>query len=174
VGKTLLTVEHDMGVVFGLADKIAVVVYGEVIAFDTPGRGAANHGCRKPIWDLRGRCTGRRKDTDHAESIQPARLLWQEPCAAWRGLRVKAGEIVALLGRNGSGRSTDGQGHHGPGRVPGLVFWKDKEILGSKPTRSPTWALAMCPESRDIFPKLTVHQNLLLGQKGGKGSALVV
>ncbi len=38
VGKTLLTVEHDMGVVFGLADKIAVVVYGEVIAFDTPER----------------------------------------------------------------------------------------------------------------------------------------
>ena len=36
MGKTLLTVEHDMGVVFGLADKIAVVVYGEVIAFDTP------------------------------------------------------------------------------------------------------------------------------------------
>jgi branched-chain amino acid transport system ATP-binding protein len=36
VGKTLLTVEHDMGVVFGLADKIAVLVYGEVIAFDEP------------------------------------------------------------------------------------------------------------------------------------------
>ena len=36
VGRTLLTVEHDMGVVFGLADKIAVLVYGEVIAFDTP------------------------------------------------------------------------------------------------------------------------------------------
>lgn len=36
VGKTLLTVEHDMGVVFGLADKIAVVVYGEVLAYDTP------------------------------------------------------------------------------------------------------------------------------------------
>ena len=36
VGKTLLTVEHDMGVVFGLADKIAVVVYGEVIAYDKP------------------------------------------------------------------------------------------------------------------------------------------
>ncbi|WP_048440688.1 ABC transporter ATP-binding protein [Caenimonas sp. SL110] len=42
VGKTLLTVEHDMGVVFGLADKIAVVVYGEVIAFDTPERVRAN------------------------------------------------------------------------------------------------------------------------------------
>ncbi|VTU25758.1 ABC transporter ATP-binding protein [Variovorax sp. RA8] len=42
VGKTLLTVEHDMGVVFGLADKIAVVVYGEVIAFDTPAAVRAN------------------------------------------------------------------------------------------------------------------------------------
>jgi branched-chain amino acid transport system ATP-binding protein len=42
VGKTLLTVEHDMGVVFGLADKIAVVVYGEVIAFDTPESVRAN------------------------------------------------------------------------------------------------------------------------------------
>jgi len=41
-GKTLLTVEHDMGVVFGLADKIAVIVYGEVIAFDTPDAVRAN------------------------------------------------------------------------------------------------------------------------------------
>jgi branched-chain amino acid transport system ATP-binding protein len=42
VGKTLLTVEHDMGVVFGLADKIAVVVYGEVIAYGTPEAVRAN------------------------------------------------------------------------------------------------------------------------------------
>ena len=41
-GKTLLTVEHDMGVVFGLADKIAVLVYGEVIAFDVPEAVRAN------------------------------------------------------------------------------------------------------------------------------------
>jgi branched-chain amino acid transport system ATP-binding protein len=41
-GKTLLTVEHDMGVVFGLADRIAVLVYGEVIAFDEPEAVRAN------------------------------------------------------------------------------------------------------------------------------------
>jgi branched-chain amino acid transport system ATP-binding protein len=41
-GKTLLTVEHDMGVVFGLADKIAVLVYGEIIAYDTPDKVRAN------------------------------------------------------------------------------------------------------------------------------------
>ena len=42
VGRPLLTVEHDMGVVFGLADRIAVLVYGEVIAFDTPELVRAN------------------------------------------------------------------------------------------------------------------------------------
>jgi branched-chain amino acid transport system ATP-binding protein len=42
VGKTLLTVEHDMGVVFGLADRIAVLVYGEILAFDTPETVRAN------------------------------------------------------------------------------------------------------------------------------------
>ncbi len=42
VGRTLLTVEHDMGVVFGLADKIAVVVYGELLAYDTPDAVRAN------------------------------------------------------------------------------------------------------------------------------------
>ena len=47
VGKTLLTVEHDMGVVFGLAEKIAVLVYGEVIAFDTPDAVRANPRVRE-------------------------------------------------------------------------------------------------------------------------------
>ena len=47
VGKTLLTVEHDMGVVFGLADRIAVVVYGEVIAFDTPEAVRANQSVQE-------------------------------------------------------------------------------------------------------------------------------
>ncbi|MBX3656009.1 MAG: ABC transporter ATP-binding protein [Ramlibacter sp.] len=47
VGKTLLTVEHDMGVVFGLADKIAVVVYGEVLAFDTPDAVRANQSVQE-------------------------------------------------------------------------------------------------------------------------------
>jgi len=59
VGKTLLTVEHDMGVVFGLADRIAVVVYGEVIAFDTPDAVRANPRVQEaylgsPVADAQG------------------------------------------------------------------------------------------------------------------------
>jgi branched-chain amino acid transport system ATP-binding protein len=59
VGRTLLTVEHDMGVVFGLADKIAVVVYGEVIAYDTPDKVRANPRVQEaylgsPVADAQG------------------------------------------------------------------------------------------------------------------------
>jgi branched-chain amino acid transport system ATP-binding protein len=59
VGKTLLTVEHDMGVVFGLADKIAVVVYGEIIAYDTPEAVRADQRVQEaylgsPAADLQG------------------------------------------------------------------------------------------------------------------------
>ena len=50
-GKTLLTVEHDMGVVFGLADRIAVVVYGEVLAFDTPDAVRANVEWKGIYWE---------------------------------------------------------------------------------------------------------------------------
>jgi branched-chain amino acid transport system ATP-binding protein len=45
-GKTLVMVEHDMDVVFGLADRVAVLVYGEVIAFDTPQRVKADPAVR--------------------------------------------------------------------------------------------------------------------------------
>ncbi len=59
VGRTLLTVEHDMGVVFGLADRIAVVVYGEILAFDTPDVVRANAKVQEaylgsPVADAQG------------------------------------------------------------------------------------------------------------------------
>ena len=96
-GKTLLMVEHDMSVVFGLADRISVLVYGEVIASDAPAASAATPPCRKPI-------SGRWRHD--ARSPGPARLLRQEPHPAGRRPRVGEGEIVSLLGRNGVGRST--------------------------------------------------------------------
>ena len=64
-GRTLLTVEHDMGVVFGLADKIAVVVYGEVIALTRPTR-CANQRVQEAYLDRSSRKAGR--DTDMLKS----------------------------------------------------------------------------------------------------------
>jgi branched-chain amino acid transport system ATP-binding protein len=79
---------------------------------------------------------------------------------------VGKGEIVALLGRNGSGRSTTAKAIMGLVDATGSVAWQGKPILGKKPFEIAHLGIGHVPENRDIFPKLTVHQNLLLGQKG--------
>ncbi|MGO4391570.1 ABC transporter ATP-binding protein [Variovorax sp. M-6] len=84
---------------------------------------------------------------------------------------VGPGEIVALLGRNGSGRSTTAKAIMGLVHAEGTLRWKEKDILRRKAYEVAHMGIGYVPENRDIFPKLTVHQNLLLGQKGnGKGS----
>ncbi|NVM88073.1 branched-chain amino acid transport system ATP-binding protein [Variovorax sp. SG517] len=84
---------------------------------------------------------------------------------------VQPGEIVALLGRNGSGRSTTAKAIMGLVHAEGGLHWKGQDILRRKAYEIAHFGIGYVPENRDIFPKLTVHQNLLLGQKGsGKGS----
>jgi branched-chain amino acid transport system ATP-binding protein len=83
-------------------------------------------------------------------------------------LHVREGEIVALLGRNGAGRSTAVKAIMGMVDNRGEVLWRGRNILGMKAYEIAHLGLGYVPESRDIFPKLTVHQNLMLGEKGGK------
>ena len=83
-------------------------------------------------------------------------------------MQVNAGEIVALLGRNGSGRSTTAKSIMGLVECQGSVQWKDQQILGKKTYEIAHRGIGYVPESRDIFPKLTVHQNLVMGQKRGQ------
>ncbi len=86
-------------------------------------------------------------------------------------LTVDKGEIVALLGRNGSGRSTTAKAIMGMVEGTGSVQWQGQSILGLQPFEIAHRGIGYVPESRDIFPNLTVEQNLLLGRKGsGKGS----
>ena len=81
---------------------------------------------------------------------------------------VGQGEIVALLGRNGSGRSTTAKAIMGMVECTGDVSWKGRPIGGHKPYEIAHLGIGYVPENRDIFPKLTVHQNLMLGEKRGK------
>lgn len=81
---------------------------------------------------------------------------------------VGQGEIVALLGRNGSGRSTTAKAIMGMVESTGEVLWKGQAIQGRKPYEVAHLGVGYVPENRDIFPKLTVHQNLMLGQKSAK------
>ncbi len=78
---------------------------------------------------------------------------------------VREGEIVSLLGRNGVGRSTTCKAIMGDVPPSGSIRFKGEEIVGLKAHEIARRGLGYVPENRDIFPTLTVRQNLLLGQK---------
>ncbi|ALK88600.1 ABC transporter ATP-binding protein [Limnohabitans sp. 63ED37-2] len=78
---------------------------------------------------------------------------------------VGEGEIVALLGRNGSGRSTTAKAIMGLVECEGRIDWKGQPIQGKKAYEIAHLGVGYVPENREIFPKLTVSQNLQLGQK---------
>jgi branched-chain amino acid transport system ATP-binding protein len=86
-------------------------------------------------------------------------------------LSIRAGEIVSLLGRNGVGRSTTVKAIMGMVLCRGSVKFKGEEIAGQKAYRIAHKGLGYVPENRDIFPTLTVRQNLLLGQKTARAAA---
>jgi branched-chain amino acid transport system ATP-binding protein len=83
-------------------------------------------------------------------------------------LQVHAGEVVCLLGRNGSGRSTMLRAVMGLVESRGEVFWRGQNSAGLLPYERAQQGLGYVPESRDVFPSLTVEQNLLLGIKPGQ------
>ncbi|QKL56885.1 ABC transporter ATP-binding protein [Ralstonia solanacearum] len=80
-------------------------------------------------------------------------------------LHVGAGEIVALLGRNGVGRSTLAKSIMGMVRCEGHILLRGKDVRGLRTFEVAHRGIGYVPENRDIFPTLTVRQNLLLGEK---------
>jgi branched-chain amino acid transport system ATP-binding protein len=80
-------------------------------------------------------------------------------------LDVFAGEVVSLLGRNGVGRSTTVKAIMGEVAPVGTIRFKGRDIAGLPSYRIARLGLGYVPENRDIFPSLTVRQNLLLGCK---------
>jgi branched-chain amino acid transport system ATP-binding protein len=82
--------------------------------------------------------------------------------------RVGEGEIVSLLGRNGVGRSTTIKALMGDVPPKGSIRFKGEQIAGLKPHQTARKGLGYVPETRDVFPTLTVRQNLILGEKTGK------
>jgi len=80
-------------------------------------------------------------------------------------MNVQPGEIVSLLGRNGAGRSTTIKAIMGQVAMTGSVRFRGRELAGLKAFVIARCGLGYVPENRDIFPSLTVRQNLLLGMK---------
>ncbi len=84
---------------------------------------------------------------------------------------VAAGEIVALLGRNGAGRSTTAKAIMGLVTARGRVDWRGRALSALPPFERARLGLGYVPENRDVFPRLTVEQNLALGLKPGRSTA---
>jgi len=80
-------------------------------------------------------------------------------------LEVRGGEIVSLLGRNGVGRSTTCKAIMGLVEPVGEILWKGKSLVGLRPDQIAHAGIGYVPEDRQVFPTLTVRQNLELGQK---------
>lgn len=85
-------------------------------------------------------------------------------------LDVAPGEVVALLGRNGSGRSSLARALMGLQPSSGQVRWLGQSLEGRAAHERARLGLGHVPEGRDVFPALSVHQNLLLGLKPGAGA----
>jgi branched-chain amino acid transport system ATP-binding protein len=85
-------------------------------------------------------------------------------------LQVGEGEIVSLLGRNGVGRSTTVKAAMGQVNVTGSIRFRGQEITGLKAFEVAHKGLGYVPENRDIFPTLSVEQNLMLGEKRGRSA----
>jgi branched-chain amino acid transport system ATP-binding protein len=84
-------------------------------------------------------------------------------------MRTSTGEIVALLGRNGVGRSTMAKAILGMVKAEGSVRLRGEEILGRRTFEIAHAGIGYVPENRDIFPTLTVRQNLLLAKSAIHG-----
>ncbi len=84
---------------------------------------------------------------------------------------VGKGEIVSLLGRNGAGRSTTIKAIMGDVPLTGSIRFRDEEVTGLRPHEIARKGLGYVPENRDIFPGLTVRENLILGMKSTRPSA---
>ena len=86
-------------------------------------------------------------------------------------INIGKGEIIALLGRNGVGRSTLVKSIMGLVFITGSIIYKNNEILGNATHNIALKGIGYVPENRDVFPTLTVRENLLLGVKDKNAKA---
>ena len=178
----LMLVEHDLQVVFALADRIAVLDQGHLLACDTPEQISHNPQVRAAyLGAAKGLEAASHQVAVRASAsvatgpvLEPARISLLQvrkvqagyggaPVLQGINLCIAAGEAWALLGRNGSGRSTLAKVLAGQLPYRGQLQWQGKALAEQAPYQMARSGLAYVPENREVFTTLTVQQNLALG-----------
>ena len=167
-GLAVLFTEHDMDVVFGVADRILVLDRGRLIAAGAPGANSRRSAVRESLSGhrpLRGRQT-------HAERGQPVRQLWPRARSQGVSFHAPAGEVLVLLGRNGAGKSTTLKSVIGLVRpAAGWVVFNGRDVAEWETHRIARAGLGYVPEERRMFSDLTVTENLLVGRQQPRESS---
>jgi branched-chain amino acid transport system ATP-binding protein len=171
-GITLVFVEHDLGFVGRLAERMVVLDHGKVIASGTPDRVRADAAVIEAyLGDAdvgsKSASTGRTTTTATAIlRIESLSVRYASLVALDRiDVVVGVGEIVALIGANGAGKSTLLKAVAG-GMSPyaGRIVFDGLDLASTRMEARPALGIALAPEGRALFPALTVRDNLLLGR----------
>ena len=173
-GVGVLLVEHDMALVMGLSDHVVVMESGRHLAEGTPAEVQAHPAVRKAyLGEGAGGAVAVRAaadrglPTDAPEVLGVGRLTTgygAEPVLQAVDLRVRQGEMVALLGANGAGKSTLMRtlaGLHRP--VSGGIHLQGVELGPLRAEQIVARGLVLVPEGRQVFPELSVLDNIRLG-----------
>jgi len=173
---SILLIEHDVDRVLTLSDRITVLHQGRVIATGAPQEIAGNP---EVVAAYLG-CPGKGPTTPAiaaALRTDAAQLLTLQHVTAGYGasvilhdvgLRIDDGEVVALLGRNGVGKTTMLRTIMGVLKpVSGRVVFRGTDITRASPDRINRLGISIVPEGRRIFPNLSVQENLQLAQRPG-------
>jgi ABC-type branched-subunit amino acid transport system ATPase component len=176
-GVTILLVEHDIDLVMDISDVVNVLDYGRLIASGTPDTVKKDQavieaylGVEREEADL---CATR----DLLEGVCADMLVIQDLVTAYGSIEalhgvsllVPQGQVVAVLGANGAGKSTLLHTISGIVRASrGHVYYQGVEITRLAPEKIVARGICQVPEGRQLFPTLSVEDNLVVGATGRK------